>query len=53
MMAEQRKLTGQQDNKNEKREKLKAEIEGRENPKTREIATCENLIAYCNKLKVQ
>mgnify|MGYP001485130041 CR=1 FL=1 len=30
-----------------------AEIESRDNPKAKEIETCDNLIKYCNKLKIQ
>ena len=52
-MYEQRKLTDIVQNKNEKREKIKGEIAKMDNPKAREIETCDNLIGYCNKMKVQ
>ena len=33
--------------------KKREELETRANPNQKEIDTCENLITYCNKLKVQ
>lgn len=52
-MYEQRKLTDIAQNKNSKREKMMEQISKMENPKAREMDICENLIGYCNKMKIQ
>ena len=53
MAAEQKRLHGQNQDKQARKEKLQQEIENRQNPKLREIETCESLIVFCNKLKVK
>lgn len=51
MAAEQRHLSGKNEDKQARKEKLQADIENRQNPKLKEIETCEGLIVFCNKLK--
>lgn len=53
MAGEQRRLSGKNEDKQARKEKLQAEIENRQNPKLKEIETCEGLIVFCNKLKQQ
>uniref|UniRef100_A0A7S3CIP3 Uncharacterized protein n=1 Tax=Strombidium rassoulzadegani TaxID=1082188 RepID=A0A7S3CIP3_9SPIT len=53
MINEQKRLKGALDDKEERISKKRAEIQSRPNPYTKEIETCDSLIAYCNKLKVQ
>ena len=53
MIADKKHLQGKSDDKEARKEKLKQEIENRQNPKQREVDTCDSLIVYCNKLKAQ
>lgn len=53
MAADQRSLTGKNEDKQARKEKLKQEIDNRQNPKLKEIETCDSLIVFCNKLKAQ
>ena len=53
MAAEQRRLNGDNEDKQARKEKLQNEIENRQNPKLKEIETCEQLIVFCNKLKAK
>ena len=53
MAADQKRIGGQNDDKQARKEKLQVEIESRQNPRLKEIETCESLIVFCNKLKAQ
>ena len=52
-MAQQKKLIEQHDDRQKRIEQKKLDIESRPNPHQKEIETCEDLIKYCNKLKVK
>jgi len=53
LMGQQRRLREAKDDKQERIQKKKVEIEDRSNPYIKEIETCEHLMAYCNKLRSQ
>ena len=53
LINQQKKLVGIQEDKKERIAKKRAEIESRPNPNQKEIETCEHLIQYCHKLKIQ
>jgi len=50
-LNQQKRLTQAQDEKEERIKRKRAELENRENPHAKEIATCDHLVAYCNTLK--
>lgn len=53
MKSQQNRLKQAQNEKEERIRKKRAELENRPNPYLKEIDTCEHLIQYCNRLKVQ
>ena len=53
LLAQQRKLKAQLEERTKRIEEKKAAIAARPNPHTKEIETCRDLIKYCHKLKVQ
>lgn len=51
MMARQKELQAQQEERTKRIEQKKADIDATPNPLTVEIETCQDLIKYCQKLK--
>jgi len=50
-MRSQKDISAASEDKRQRIANKKAEIENRENPKQKEIETCDDLIKYCNKLR--
>lgn len=53
MISQKKRMVEERENMKERIEKKKSELDSRMNPNTKEIETCEHLIQYCNRLKVQ
>lgn len=53
MINQQKRLKAARDEKDDRIKKKRQEIENTPNPHLKEIETCEHLIQYCHKLKVE
>ena len=51
--AQKRRLTGQAQERQRRIDQRRADIDSRTNPYTKQIETCEELIAYCNRVKAK